>query len=263
MKKIKFSLIVSLIALLSFSCGDDGKEDVDTTKPEVTIQTPSENDEYAVGETISLTATFTDNVELKNCTVSISQIQGNGDGSPWKPSSMNITLSGKSQSVNNQTLFGGAIPNCQAGTYKIKIEVSDNADVPNITVKEVIIEIISSTPELTVTKPAEGSKYAANDTEPLLLSAECTDNNGLKELAYSITYMDGGKNVLKGATGINDPWEPGTAKFDISGTTHTFTDEVLYGATIPTSKPGNYKLTLTLKDVDGNSTVKEINIILE
>ena len=260
MKKINLSLFVTLIALLSFSCGGNGKEEVDTTKPEVTIQTPSENDEYAIGETISLTATFSDNEELKSCTVSISQVQGNGDGSPWSPNMMTITLSGKSQSVNNHTLFAGAIPDCQAGTYKIKFEVSDNADVPNVTVEEVNIEIISSTPELTVTKPAEGSKYSANDTEPLLLSAVCTDNNGLKELTYTVTFMDGGRTVLKG---VNDPWEPGEAKFDISGTSHTFTDEILYGTTIPTSKPGNYKLTLTLKDVDDNTTVKEINFVLE
>jgi hypothetical protein len=262
MKKFNLFLIVAIIASLSISCGDDKKDDVDATKPGVTIQTPSENDEYAIGETILLTATFTDNKELKNCMVSISLVQGNGDGTPWAPSSMTIPLSGTSQSVDNITLFGGPIPICQAGTYKIKFEVSDNATTPNITVKEINIEITSTTPVLSVTKPAEASEYVTG-TDFLLLSAICTDNKELKELVYNVTYMDGGKNILKGATGINDPWNPGEAKFDLTGTSKTFTDEPLFGAQIPVSKVGNYKLTLTLTDADGNSTVEEINFILK
>ena len=263
MKKINLLLFLALITSLTISCGDDKKDDVDATKPEVTIQTPSENDEYAIGETIYFAASFSDNKGLKSCVASLSLVQGVGDGNPWTPTSMTIPLSGTSQDIDNITLFGGPIPASQIGTYKIKFEVSDNADVPNITIKEVNIEIISTTPELTVTKPAEASEYAANDTEPLLLSAVCTDNKELKELTYEVTYLDGGKNILKGTTGINDPWEPGTAKFDLTGTSKTFTDEILYGTTIPTSKTGNYKLTLILTDVDGNSTVEEINFVLK
>ncbi len=262
MKKFNLFLTVVLFASLTISCGDDDKNDVDATKPGATIQTPSENDEYAVGETIYLTATFTDNKELKNCVVSLSLVQGNGDGTPWAPSATIISLLGTSQSVDNETLFNGPIPVCQAGTYKIKFEVSDNAAIPNITVKEVIIEIISSTPVLTVTAPAEASEYITG-TDFLLLSATCTDNKELKELVYNVTYMDGGINILKGATGINDPWNPGEAKFDLTGTSQSFTDDPLYEAQIPISKVGNYKLTLTLTDADGNSTVEEINFILK
>ena len=190
-------------------------------------------------------------------------MQGVGDGNPWAPTSMTIPLSGTSQSVDNITLFDGAIPaSRQAGTYKIKFEVSDNADVTNVTIKEVNIKIISTTPLLTVTKPTEASEYVAGENF-LLLSATCTDNNGLKELIYRVDYMDRGKTVLKGATGINDPWEPGGAKIDLTGNSKTFTDKILYGEQIPISKAGNYKLTLTLTDVDNNSTVKEINFVLK
>lgn len=262
MKRFNLLLFIVLIALFSTSCGDKTKDEVDATKPEANIQTPSENDEFAIGETIYLTATFTDNKGLKNCVVSISLVQGNDDGNPWAPTPMTIPLSGTSQSVDNITLFGGAIPAVQTGTYKIKFEVSDNAETPNVTIKEVNIEIISTTPVLTVTKPAEASEYVAG-AEFLLLSATCTDNKELKELVYKVEYMDGGITVLKGATGINDPWEPGEAKFDLSGNSETFTDEPLYGEQIPVSKAGNYKLTLTLTDVDDNSTVKEINFILK
>ncbi|GEM_PF-3590884 len=258
MRKFNLFLIVALIASLTISCGDD----VDATKPDVTIQTPSESDEYAVGETIYFTATFSDNKGLKSCLVSISLVQGVGDGNPWTPSSMSIPLSGTSQSVDNITLFGEPIPPRQSGTYKIKFEVSDNADVPNVTVKEVNIEIISTTPTLEVIKPAEGSKYKEGE-EFLLLSATCTDNKELKELVYKVDFMDYGKNILKGATGVNDPWEPGEAKFEFTGNSKTFTDTILYGEQIPISKHGNYKLTLTLFDADGNSTVKEINFVLE
>ncbi len=262
MKKYNLLLIIAFLATITISCGGNSEEELDTTKPTVTVQTPSENDEFAVGETIHFTALFSDNKELKNCVVSLSLVSGVGDGTPWSPSSTTIPLSGTSQNIDNITLFGGPIPVCQAGTYKIKIEVSDNADVPNITVEDINIELISTNPALTVTKPAEASEYVAG-TDFLTLTATCTDNKELKELIYRVDYMDGGKNVLKSATGINDPWEPGQAKFDLTGATKTFTDEPLYGAQIPVSKVGNYKLTLTLKDVDDNETIKEINFILK
>ncbi len=262
MKKFNLLFIVIFLTTITFSCGGDSEE-VDTTKPVVSVQTPSEDDEYAVGETILCTASFSDNKGLKNCLVSLSLVSGVGDGTPWAPSSMTIPLSGTPQNIDNIFLFGGPIPVCQVGTYKVKFEVSDNADVPNITVKEVNVEIIATNPVLTVTKPAEATEYDANDTMPLLLSAECTDNKELKELVYNVTYMDGGKSVLKSATGINDPWEPGQAKFDLTGTSETFIDKPLYGGFIPESKAGNYKLTLTLRDVDDNETVEEINFVLK
>jgi hypothetical protein len=262
--KGKFSLFtLALLSLLLFSCNGGSDDEPDTEKPGVTIKAPTEGTVYAIGETIKLSASFTDNEGLKNCKTTLVLVSGNGDGTAWNPVPTNIPISGTEQTISNIGLFGGAIPTCETGTYKLTLEVSDNAEVPNVATSSVNIDIISTIPGLTVTKPNEGDEFESG-ADYLLLSATCTDNKELKELIYEVTYSDAGKPSLKGATGINDPWEPGPDTLHISAglKEKIYNDEPLYGGQIPVSKSGNYKLTLKLYDTDGNETVKVINFKL-
>ena len=250
-------LLLSVVGLMFFllNCKDDN----DTTKPEVTVTAPTADAVYAIGESINLTAEFSDNKELKSCKASITYTgDGSGDGNPWAPSATSISLSGTSQSVD-QVLFGGEITDCKLGDYTIKLEVSDAAG--NVATKEIDIKIVSNAPELDVQKPQENDSFVAGQ-DMMTLTATCTDNNGLKELVYDVEYIDGGKNVLKGATGVNDPWEPGQHTITLSGTSKIFTDELLFDGQIPESQAGNYKLILKLYDNDNNFTTKEINFVL-
>jgi len=197
-------VFLTVYSLLMFSTGC--KEKNDTTAPEATVQSPSNNDEYVIGETIKLIADFTDNEELKSCKASIAYSgDGSGEGSPWAPSPTTISLSGTSQSVDKD-LFGGDIPICKTGDYTITLEVSDAAETPNVTTKTIDIQIVSNTPVLTVEKPTEGQSFVAGVGDIMTLTATCTDNKQLKELICNVEYTDAPGNILKGATGVNDPW---------------------------------------------------------
>jgi len=257
MSKSFVFIAVILLTALTISC----KDKTDTTVPGATVQSPSNGDEYAIGESIMLVAEFTDNKELKSCKASISYSgDGSGEGSPWAPLPTVISLSGSSQSVD-RALFGGTIPVCKTGDYTITLEISDAAGTPNVKTIQIDVKIISNAPVLTVEKPAEGQSYVAGIGDIMTLTATCTDNKQLKELVCNVDYMDNPKNVLKGSTGVNDPWEPVEFKIPLSGTSKTFTNEPLF-EDIPESIAGNYKLVLTLYDTEGNSTQKEINFIL-
>ncbi|NPA36859.1 MAG: DUF4625 domain-containing protein [Chlorobi bacterium] len=260
MKEKLFFITVLFAALFFTGCKDDDDDSVDTEKPVITILKPVDGDVYATGELITFSANFIDNKELKNCKVTLGIVSGNGDGTAWTPGETNIALSGTTMAVTDRDLFG-VIPDCETGTYKLTVEVSDAAEVPNINIHSLNIDIISNTPVLNVEKPAEGSTYVSGE-DYLLLTATCSDNNELKELVYYVTYLDAGSASLKGTTGVNDPWDPGRATISLSGSSEEFNDEVLYGGQIPVSKAGNYKLTLELFDTDGNSVVKEINFQL-
>ena len=260
MSMYKSFLIPVLIVFTSIAVSCK-KDKADTTKPEVSVTAPVSGTVYAVGETIRLTADLSDNKELKSCKVTIAYSgDGSGEGNPWAPSATTIALSGTSQSVD-QDLFGGPIPTCKSGDYKITIEVSDAADVPNVTTKEIDVQIYPDAPQLTVDVPQENQEYVAG-VDFMVLTATCTDNKGLKSLVYDVVYTDAGKNVLKGATGVNDPWEPGERTISLSGTSKSFSEEPLFDGQIPESLAGNYKLILRLYDTDNNVTTKEIKFIL-
>ncbi len=257
MLKLPVFFAVFLLTALTISC----KDKTDTTAPEATVQSPSNDDEYVIGETIKLVADFSDNKELKSCKASISYSgDGSGEGSPWAPSATTISLSGSSQSVDKD-LFGGSIPVCKTGDYAITLEISDAAETPNIKTMKIDIRIASNAPVLTVEKPQEGASFVAG-IDFMTLTATCTDNKELKELVCSVVYTDNPGNVLKGATGVNDPWEPQSFKIPLTGTSKSFTDEPLFGGQIPESLAGNYKLILKLYDNEDNVTTKEINFIL-
>ena len=249
-KVILFSLAV--LSFTTFSC----KDDKDTTKPQVTIKSPVSGDKVATGETIQLIAEYSDNEELQASKVSLSY--NGSDASPWKPGAVNISLSGTSQSVDKD-VFGTVPDNIALGDYTMTVEVSDAAG--NTDSRSVDIEIVSNAPGLEVTSPQEGQSYVAGQ-QFMTLTATCTDNSGLQLLVCNVLYLDSGKAGLKGATGVNDPWQPLEQTFQLSGTSHSFNDEPLFGGQIPESLAGNYKLVLQLYDDGGNVTVKEINFVL-
>lgn len=69
MNKVKFFALALTIGLFAISCGDD-----DSTAPEVTITSPSNNTTYSVSDTIIFQGTVTDETEL--ATISITSDLG-------------------------------------------------------------------------------------------------------------------------------------------------------------------------------------------
>jgi hypothetical protein len=149
-KVIQISIL--LLAVILFNCGTKSEEGPDTTKPIVTVEEPVDNQQYAAGSALKLTATFTDNKELKECVVTLTfegdatqsiELKGTtGVDDPWTPEPETIALTGKSMTVTGQALFESSIPASKTGKYTLTLEVKDNAEVNNITTQQIHIELI-------------------------------------------------------------------------------------------------------------------------
>lgn len=231
--------------------------------PLLTVFEPVDTSIFTFGDIIKLNAHVADNKSLKNCIASLSIETPYDTNQPWTPEPTTISLSGTSQNIND-TLFGGIIPQCAEGIYNLNIEVSDNEPVANITSRNIKIEISSGIPLLIVTKPQEDATFTTT-VDTLLLSAICSDKEGLTKLIYSVT-MNLKNNIpnvdaYSGAT-VFPPWEPETDTIPLSGKNAEFVDLPLYESAIPLCQHGYYKLVLQLFNTKNNYTQKEINFFI-
>jgi hypothetical protein len=230
--------------------------------PLLTIFEPVDTSVFTFGDIIKLNAHVADNKSLKNCIASLNIDLPYDTNEPWNPDHTIIPLSGTSQNIND-TLFNGVIPQCAEGIYNLKVELRDNEPIANITTKNIKIEITSGIPLLAVTKPQEDANFTTN-ADTLMLSAVCSDKEGLTMLIYSVKMnlkSIPGVDAYSGAT-MFPPWEPGTDTIFLSGKNAEFVDFPLYEGKIPLCQQGYYKLVLQLFNTKNNSTQKEINFFI-
>ncbi len=134
--KIYFPKMISFLfvgMVLFSSCGGgDKKEDppVDTTKPVISTSVPEANQSFSLGGSFYYIGSFSDDVELKEVTFSVTKISAPvaaGIGDPiWVPEDVTITLSGTSDSVD-EAIF--TIPSgVNDGVYQLTINCSDTSN---------------------------------------------------------------------------------------------------------------------------------------
>ncbi|MGQ1908909.1 DUF4625 domain-containing protein [Marinifilum sp. RC60d5] len=152
MKFLKYALLV-LFAAGMMSCGgggggDDDEPEVDTTKPAVTISSPTATTIVDAGSNLPVSFTATDNVAVSSYTLTVaysgaksvktveefafnSASDSDADGNALP------TITGTSSSVS----FEIAIPdNAKPAMYKMSIVIKDSSNNTN-TAKEVTFEI--------------------------------------------------------------------------------------------------------------------------
>jgi len=127
-------LAIVLLTFSTVSCGSDD-EGPDTTAPQVTIETPTADQEFTKGANLPLKAEFTDDRELSECTVSLSfnpepagssALKGITD--PWTPEDAVIALSGKTDNKDLANIFATSIEGtCKSGSYTLTFVVKDKA----------------------------------------------------------------------------------------------------------------------------------------
>ncbi|TLX78382.1 DUF4625 domain-containing protein [Labilibacter sediminis] len=122
---IKKACILLVLSGIIFSCKKDETED--TTSPTAKIILPEVNTEYLRGSTLMFSATFSDDIQLKECTVYITEgLKGWDD--PWNPEEETFPLSGTQDEISNQYLFATTIPNSiKSSNYILVILVVDQA----------------------------------------------------------------------------------------------------------------------------------------
>ena len=148
---ISLVFITSLLLTLS-SCGDDKKDDPDpdTTKPTITTIMPVKGQQYNLNGPFKYQGTFADETDLdlvifsltdnKPTSLSSIKVSTGIDDDPWKPDDHIITLSGKSQSVD-QEIFDNPIPQGKyTGSYTLTVRCIDKAG--NETVETIVVEIL-------------------------------------------------------------------------------------------------------------------------
>lgn len=117
-------------------------------------------------------------------------------------------------------------------------------------------DVDSQAPTMTIVKPTEGQEFTRG--EFVKLTGDFKDDMALKQITVSITEV-----ATKSTTGITDPWTPADDVVSLSGKEQRLIDYQLFGEAIETDcKPGAYKLTFTLEDAAGKTSMKEVNITI-
>ena len=133
--------------VLFSSCGGGDKKDdppVDTTAPIIQTTVPETNQSYALGGSFHYSGTFTDDIELKQVTFSVTKISApvvaGIDDPVWNPLDVTITLSGTSDSVDEAiyTIPSGV----NDGVYQLTINCSDTSN--NVETEQITVNLGST-----------------------------------------------------------------------------------------------------------------------
>jgi hypothetical protein len=140
-----FTYIFLLITLLFSSCGEDAEEIIeDLNGPLGVVTKPSVGQKFSKGDLVLLSATFSDDKELKECSISLGY-SGNKGASvvlpAWEPEAVVISLNNKEITITDRTLFGGAIPTeILTGEYSVTITITDKSGKSKSYVVDIVIE---------------------------------------------------------------------------------------------------------------------------
>ncbi|MCT4589970.1 MAG: DUF4625 domain-containing protein [Carboxylicivirga sp.] len=136
MKNLRLLLLFCIAACL-FSACTISKRDVepisaeDREAPRIDLKSPVNEEVYKRATELPLSATFSDDVGLKQCTVTIEYQQKTnaalkGLRSPWTPSPDVISLDKATEKEISTSLFDVAIKaSCKPGQYRLKLVLED------------------------------------------------------------------------------------------------------------------------------------------
>ncbi|WP_462319417.1 DUF4625 domain-containing protein [Marinilabilia sp.] len=129
-------------------------------------------------------------------------------------------------------------------------------------------------PAISLTAPAENDIFIRG-VNAIQLSGELTDNQELDTCIISLsnelksassglksTNVDNGDNGDDVVTSIDDPipFEPNAVGFSLSGKSHSFSNESVFGTIPEDATEGNYTLNIEVRDASGNSVNQDIVI---
>lgn len=227
-------------------------ESGDSTKPELTLLTPTDNTTYKWGDKISVTGNGSDDIGLKNIVYSLSYNGSEAD--PWQPEEKEVILSGKSKTIGNTNVFEQDIPNNSAtGEYELSVVLSDLGGNTETIRRVINIESKDlNDPSVNITQPTANKVYKWK--EVITFSGTFTDDKDLKKATFSLAYD--GSNA--------DAWNPTQANVTLSGTSSTLNNEDVFGVAIPYgSAAGNYILTVVVEDAAGSTSSENVAIKID
>jgi hypothetical protein len=118
----------------------------------------------------------------------------------------------------------------------------------------------SEKPAISITVPAEGASFS-RAVDNFVVSGELSDNVALDTCSFSLTTDLKSASSLKS---IDDPqvWQPNPKGFSLSGKSHSFSEEEVFGSIPDDAKEGAYTLNIEVIDAAGNSATQIINFTI-
>ncbi len=115
-------------------------------------------------------------------------------------------------------------------------------------------------PAISITAPAEGASFS-RVAGTFAVTGELTDNVALDTCSFSLSTALKSASSLKS---IDDPqvWQPNPKGFSLSGKSHSFTGEEVFGSIPDDAKEGAYTLNIEVIDAAGNSATQIINFTI-
>jgi hypothetical protein len=112
-------------------------------------------------------------------------------------------------------------------------------------------------PVISITSPADGASYNRGAVDAFAVSGELTDNVALDSCSFSLSTDLKSASSLKS---IDDPqvWQPDAKGFSISGVSHSFSGEAVFGSIPDDAMAGSYTLNVEVIDGSGNSATESI-----
>lgn len=237
----KFFALFALVILLGFmvSCED---EEPDLENPVISINAPSDGATYMTGETIPFSATFSDDVDLSDYTITIEAAFDSTPIDKWTME-MEGSLLGKLELLEQDITVAD---NIAAGEYHLHVDAQD-LDGKDATRQSVSIQITNSTdtqmPVLTINSPNPDLQLNLGAGDVFTISGDLTDNIGLHQLIIEIVDSADSAELLSN-------------RFDLNGdTSYNFSEN------IPAPlNAGIYQVIIT--GVDGVNNRTQITIQL-
>lgn len=131
--------MLTLMAVTSCSKGDD--EGADLTKPTAVIELDRDNNVYGSGSSIVINGDFTDDVELKECQVTLTFLKSSkGVDLAWEPETYKIKLTGKEDAVAGQQIFEVIPLDIMYGEYQVTFKVLDTSNNYSQYTFDIVIE---------------------------------------------------------------------------------------------------------------------------
>lgn len=168
-------ILVNLIVITPFTYAI-----ADITKPTITISSPGSGQSVTKGNTVTISATATDNVSVSGMGIYL-------DGSSSK----------EATSYNGSISYNWNTSNLSAGSHTIKVtavDPSNNAIEKNISIT--IVAADTTKPTITISSPSSGQSITKGNT--VTISAAATDNVSVSGMGI---YLDG--STSKAATTYN------------------------------------------------------------